>query len=209
MNRRFNGCRTSMCRPRRALREGVNYWKQMHDDVYAAIDEIGYSTIRDNCSDEYEAVDWLNDELWADDAVTGNGSGSYTFNSAVSLDHVMSNFGDFEEAVEEFGYVDLEGWVLDTLKRTGNRVDEDIFYDYMDSAGVIDWEQLLDDYGLADAADVTTRCYMLPEVLTDVVSKLANKIWPDGIRESRRRNHTGKRRPVSRRGRITGKLPRR
>ena len=59
-------------------------------------------------------VELLNDELWADDSVTGNGSGSYTFSANKAARNV---FGDLDgrdllmEAYAEFG-VDLADAVL-------------------------------------------------------------------------------------------------
>ena len=40
------------------------------------------------------------DELFVDDAVTGNGSGSYTFDAAVALDNVRGLLGDEAFAAE-------------------------------------------------------------------------------------------------------------
>lgn len=51
--------------------------------------------------DELEEV--ANDELWADDAVTGNGSGSYTFNTWQAEENICHNMDELEEACDEFG----------------------------------------------------------------------------------------------------------
>ena len=45
----------------------------------------------------------LNDELWADDRVTGNGSGSYTFSTWKAEEYLAHNWDVLEEACAEFG----------------------------------------------------------------------------------------------------------
>lgn len=46
---------------------------------------------------------YLNDELWVDDQVTGNASGSYTFNTWEAEENLCHNMGLLEEACDEFG----------------------------------------------------------------------------------------------------------
>ena len=48
-------------------------------------------------------AEWLNDELWTEDSVTGNGSGSYTFNTYAAEEHLCHNHDLLEEACNEFG----------------------------------------------------------------------------------------------------------
>ena len=45
----------------------------------------------------------LNDELWTVDSVTGNGSGSYTFNTYEAEENIAHNLDLLEEALDEFG----------------------------------------------------------------------------------------------------------
>lgn len=47
-------------------------------------------------------VDWLDDELWSDDSVTGNASGSYTFSRALAKEYVFDDFDTVIEALEAF-----------------------------------------------------------------------------------------------------------
>lgn len=47
--------------------------------------------------------EYLNDELWVDDQVTGNGSGSYTFNTWEAEENLCHNMSLLEEACDEFG----------------------------------------------------------------------------------------------------------
>ena len=44
----------------------------------------------------------LNDNLWTADSVTGNGSGSYTFNRVQASLYVLDNMDLLQEAIEEF-----------------------------------------------------------------------------------------------------------
>ena len=59
--------------------------------------------------DRDELESHLNDTLWADDSVTGNCSGSYTFNSAKAKEYVMDNHDLLREAFEEFDCKDKLG----------------------------------------------------------------------------------------------------
>lgn len=45
----------------------------------------------------------LNDELWTNDSVTGNGSGSYTFNTWEAEEYLCHNSDLLMEALNEFG----------------------------------------------------------------------------------------------------------
>ena len=45
----------------------------------------------------------LNDELWTNDSVTGNGSGSYTFSTWQAEENLCHNFDLLKEALNEFG----------------------------------------------------------------------------------------------------------
>lgn len=47
--------------------------------------------------------EYLNDELWIDDQVTGNASGSYTFNTWKAEENLCHNMSLLEEACDEFG----------------------------------------------------------------------------------------------------------
>lgn len=49
-----------------------------------------------------ELEEKLNDELWTEDSVTGNASGSYTFNRVTAKNYVNSNKELVNEMVDEF-----------------------------------------------------------------------------------------------------------
>lgn len=55
-------------------------------------------------SDREELEEYLNDTLWTEDSVTGNASGSYTFNTYKAEEYICHNLDLLSEALEEFGY---------------------------------------------------------------------------------------------------------
>ena len=56
-----------------------------------------------NFDDREELEEVAHDELWADDSVTGNGSGSYFFSTWKSEEALCHNWDLLAEACEEFG----------------------------------------------------------------------------------------------------------
>ena len=68
------------------------------------------SDIKDYIKENYETEDYesiseeeLHDTLWINDNVTGNASGSYTFNSYTAKEYVLDNMDLLEEMASEFG----------------------------------------------------------------------------------------------------------
>lgn len=53
--------------------------------------------------DRQDIEEHLNDNLWIDDSITGNGSGSYTFNREEAKEKVLADIDTVREALEEFG----------------------------------------------------------------------------------------------------------
>lgn len=106
-----------------------NYYDALKTDIteYLADNEYYLSGLT---RDELEEK--LNEDLWTEDSVTGNGSGSYTFDRAEALQNLEGNFSLLKEACSEF------------------------------CCEVPDSEE---------AADVTIRCYLLPQVLADVLDE--------------------------------------
>ena len=78
-----------------------NYRKAMADDIKIAIENNAEFWGLAEMTAE-EAVEILTDKLWIDDAVTGNGSGSYTFNRASAKEYVLDNMELCVEAFKEF-----------------------------------------------------------------------------------------------------------
>lgn len=95
----------------------------MRYDYESAVREDVEQAIRDNYT-ENELVAMLredgrdsveekfNEELWIDDSVTGNGSGSYTFNAYVAEENICHNMDLLAEACDEFG-----GDIGDAIRR--------------------------------------------------------------------------------------------
>ncbi len=77
---------------------GYNYREEMAQDIK--------EYIRENES-EFEGLDIdelrdkLNDDLWTEDSVTGNASGSYTFNRFRAEEYIKDNLDLLSEAYEE------------------------------------------------------------------------------------------------------------
>ena len=81
-----------------------DYRKIMLEDVLEAIrDHYTEEEIRENLEDRDAFAEKLNDDLWIDDAVTGNASGSYFCNAHKAAEALMFNLDLLAEAVEEFG----------------------------------------------------------------------------------------------------------
>ena len=80
--------------------ETYNYLENVTADAKQAIlENLKYWDFSDR--DELEEV--ANDELWCNDAVTGNASGSYTFSTWQAEENLCHNMDELEEACNEFG----------------------------------------------------------------------------------------------------------
>lgn len=80
--------------------EKYNYMEQVTADAKEAIlENMEYW----NFDDREELEEIANDKLWADDSVTGNGSGSYFFNTWEAEEAICHNRDLLSEACEEFG----------------------------------------------------------------------------------------------------------
>lgn len=77
-----------------------NYLETVTNDAKAAILENMNNW---SFSDREELEEIANDLLWIDDNVTGNGSGSYTFNTWQAEENLCHNMDELEEACNEFG----------------------------------------------------------------------------------------------------------
>ena len=77
-----------------------NYREEIKKDIREYIEE---NEGLKGLSDKDEAFEKLNEELWIADSVTGNASGSYTFNRATSEEYVKDNLNLCIDACEEFG----------------------------------------------------------------------------------------------------------
>lgn len=76
-----------------------NYLEAVKEDVKNYIDsEINFTDF--DSLEELEEK--LNDELWTEDSVTGNASGSYYCNSYKAEESIAHNWDLLEEALDEF-----------------------------------------------------------------------------------------------------------
>lgn len=81
--------------------KAYNYEEAVKNDVRTWIDD---NVKLSEWKDDYEGLqEYLNDELFTDDSVTGNGSGSYTFNTWEAEENICHNMELLGEACEEFG----------------------------------------------------------------------------------------------------------
>ena len=120
--------------------EKYNYLEAVISDAKQAILE----NLNDwNFADREELEEIANDSLWADDNVTGNGSGSYTFN---------------REAAKE--YVTRSDDGMDTLRDAVREFccEHEAFTAFLEE----NWEDL----------DVTIRCYLLGQAISAALDEL-------------------------------------
>lgn len=93
-----------------------NYLKNVTADAKEAIKEnYTEEEIRENLESSHNRQHFeerLQDELWTNDSVTGNGSGSYTFNTYQAEENLAHNHDLLEECAAEFGIVPTisTGW---------------------------------------------------------------------------------------------------
>ena len=113
--------------------EKYNYFEAVKN---AVLDYINENEIKVTTSNKDELAEQLHDDLWADDSVTGNGSGSYFFNTWKAEEALCHNLDLLGEACEEFGST------ADLLKDG------------------------------AEACDVTIRCYLLPQAISEALDEL-------------------------------------
>lgn len=72
-----------------------DYREAVCEDIRAYIKENGFTS-----------EEQLNDDLWCEDSVTGNASGSYTFSTWQAEENLCHNMDLLNEACSEFGFGD-------------------------------------------------------------------------------------------------------
>lgn len=117
------------------VKEDVKQWIDEHNEWRSDYADESGEWLRDDNRDEIEQD--LNDRLFVEDSVTGNASGSYTFNAWQAEENVCHNLDLLGEALAEFGC--------------------DVNY--------------LTENG-AEACDVTIRCYLLGQAISEVLDEL-------------------------------------
>lgn len=114
-----------------------DYMEAMTEDIREYIkNEVTLS----DYSNREELEEYLHDTLWTEDSVTGNASGSYTFNTYRAEEYICHNLDLLKEAIEEFGYT----------------------------------ENVLEKG--AEWCDVTIRCYLLGQAITDVLDDMKEEL---------------------------------
>ena len=79
--------------------ERYDYRKAVCEDIRTYIEDNDIKVTTEN---REELEQDLYDDLWIEDSVTGNGSGSYTFNSHEAEEYVCHNHDLLIEALDEF-----------------------------------------------------------------------------------------------------------
>lgn len=119
--------------------DAYDYREAIKNDI---LDYIEYNIDFEDFEDLDELSEQLNSDLWAYDGVTGNGSGSYTFNAYQAEEYLCHNLDLLGEALEEFG--------------SGE--------DYLINNG-------------AEACDVTIRCYLLSECISEALEEIEDDFY--------------------------------
>lgn len=123
--------------------EKYDYYKNVCEDVKQRLNEwLDFNRINDY-SDIDEVISAVYDDFFNSDSITGNGSGSYTFNSWAAEENLCHNMDLLKEALDELG---------------GE------LNDYIDSA---------------EACDVTIRCYVLGQLVGEVVKEFVEEQFPE------------------------------
>ena len=124
-----------------------NYLESVKDDVKTWLEDNPeqFEEVKDN--NEIDGViDWdgvkddLNEILWNEDSITGNGSGSYTFNRKQARDYVLDDGLQYLEDLVD------EGWL--TYESIGKDITN---YNF-------------------ESLDVSLRCYFLSQAIEEVIT---------------------------------------
>lgn len=103
-----------------------NYYEEMKKDIKNYLEE-NYE------ADDIITFDEVYDDMFIDDSITGNASGSYTFSTYQAEENICHNMDLVGEAYTEFGSTP--------------------------------------DFENPEAIDVTIRCYLLGQVLAEVLEE--------------------------------------
>lgn len=79
-----------------------DYYEEVKNDV---LDYIENNIDLDEFENREDLYEHLYDELFVEDSVTGNGSGSYTMSNRIAWEYVGDNLDLLGDALEEFGEV--------------------------------------------------------------------------------------------------------
>ena len=82
-------------------KEKYDYREAMKADIMQYIEDN--SIDKEDYNNKDHMLECLSDDLWIEDSVTGNASGSYTFSRWQAEENLCHNFDLISEAYEEFG----------------------------------------------------------------------------------------------------------
>lgn len=94
------------------MNTAYDYYFEVKNDIREALNNGDYDYITsqyidDETGDFNGDIEGLQEELydamWIDDSITGNASGSYTFNTIKAMENLTYNLDLLQEAIEEFG----------------------------------------------------------------------------------------------------------
>ena len=84
--------------------ERYNYHAAIKSDIQEYIDDnYTQEEILEQLKDKDAFIEKLHDDLWVEDSITGNASGSYTFNTWQADEFICHNLDLLKDALEEFG----------------------------------------------------------------------------------------------------------
>lgn len=84
--------------------EKYNYYEAMKTDVKAWLEDNEWKINAEEYKNDKDGFcEWLQDQMWACDSVTGNGSGSYTFCAWEAEENLCHNLDLLADACEDFG----------------------------------------------------------------------------------------------------------
>lgn len=88
--------------------EKYDYREHVLEDVREYIsNNYDREELKELADDLDELEEKLDDEMWTSDSVTGNGSGSYTFNTWQAEENLCHNLDLIQEVGREFGELDM------------------------------------------------------------------------------------------------------
>ena len=91
------------------MKTNYDYEEAMYNDIEQWLTDNEYQIDFSDFSDVEDFEQYLDETLWVEDSVTGNASGSYTFNRNEARDYVLANMGLLKEAYTEFCQMDSLG----------------------------------------------------------------------------------------------------
>ena len=89
-------------------------------DYITAVKEDAISAINNGDYDNATSVDHIIDNMWIDDRITGNGSGSYTFSAYTAKNNVANLIWD-DEFIDKLSDMDID--LSELIKRGAESVD--------------------------------------------------------------------------------------